>query len=45
MDVVLVVEDALSQSVMEKLLIHTVRGYVVRRAINERGVDKIRFFR
>ena len=30
---------------MEKLLIHTGRGYVVWRAINERGVDKIRFFR
>jgi hypothetical protein len=42
LEVALVVEDVLSLYVMEKVMAHTKRGYVVARAINVGGVDRIR---
>lgn len=42
LEVALVVEDALSLFVMEKVMAHTERGYNVVRPLVERGVDNIR---
>lgn len=42
LEVALVVEDALSLVVMEKVLAHTGRGYIVVRPLVERGVSNIR---
>lgn len=42
LQVALVVEDALSMSVMLKVMAHTERGYTVVRPLVERGVDNIR---